>query len=131
MKFRPHTSATVLVLLATLIGGCSSTDSENTAISPDGPFNLTEDQAQQVIKAAIDDGWPNVETTEAGSHDAGLSFLVWNRADRDLVTAEAIQLGNNQYGFKVLHDGSAPDDGKDASKKLSELLGRTADSISK
>lgn len=133
----PHFTTLIAALSVVLVSGCSffnteSSDSSspaNTAPLKTGPFSLTGIQAENVIRQSIEAGWPSMETTTASGDYAGYSFLVWHRAQRDLVTVQAVPESDDRYNFQVSHDGSAPDEGEDASEKIADLLGNTAQAL--
>jgi hypothetical protein len=115
-----------LLFCAIIFSGCTAihnaeesvADAEQTVVQTSS-YSISKSQAEQIILAAFNEGWPDKEPAPYGTtgYEITLHFLI----DRERIIAEAIPT-NGEYAFQITNRGTAPVTGNPARKKLQALI---------
>ncbi|MCA8965761.1 MAG: hypothetical protein H6838_18435 [Planctomycetes bacterium] len=112
----PSRALPFLLLTAACAGTSSSLD-----MSP-RTFALSREQADQVIRETLAEGWPENQQHPLGGARIGYSIQIWWLLDHDDVSAEALEQADGTFVFGVRNHGTAPVAGNPARRQLLERL---------
>jgi hypothetical protein len=121
-------AAFVLAALA----GCAAVRSAEEAVADveqgsaqTRSYPVNEDRAEQIMRDAISEGWPDKTPEPLDDGRLGYTFQLRFAIDREHIIVEAIPTGRG-LAFRVTNRGTAPIVGVPARKRLIELLEQRA-----
>ncbi|WP_210394761.1 hypothetical protein [Motiliproteus sediminis] len=89
-----------LAVLVLLLAGCSASPRMPKGELV-GPFILSAAEVEQVIVAAVRQGWPEAELKRVNGEPLSYQFTVWRLADADTLRVEAAPDQQGRYAIRV------------------------------